>query len=189
MIASFDELLDFIRGFLGDPPLVEHLLERLYVQLLERTPMYLTCPLTWKVNELRTAERILSLEVPLFPIGVLNIVGVVFLKRRRVDLSILAQLLLPPTHRLLKVESTIFQERPELKAPSMFQMFLLLALIVDKPAHARREGPHQELFEILHGELFANILPRGLLRNEQLHTMVLQRLQEASNSWVGQGGR
>jgi len=118
---------------------MQMLLQRRQVELLEWATVTLPASFAGKADDLRTSERILSLEMAFFAIRVLDVINIVLIERRAVDLWIPCDFLPPPSHGFFHREPAIFQEGPELQPSSMLQVFLSVALRFHDSAHARWE--------------------------------------------------
>mmetsp|Transcript_751 Transcript_751/g.1399 ORF Transcript_751/g.1399 Transcript_751/m.1399 type:complete len:349 (-) Transcript_751:294-1340(-) len=168
------------------PPL-ELLTQSPSLELLERAAVHLPSRLARHGDALGAAASVLTLKVALLAVCMLHVVKVVLLKLRGVNGLIAADLLLPPSHRLLKAEAAILEEGAKLQPPCMLQVLLGVALLLHQPSHAWREGAWQEVLEAGKGELLPGLLGRGPLRQKQLHACLLQLPQEQAHTRVRQG--
>mmetsp|Transcript_41526 Transcript_41526/g.109578 ORF Transcript_41526/g.109578 Transcript_41526/m.109578 type:complete len:351 (-) Transcript_41526:410-1462(-) len=184
VLAVRDELVHLVDGLLGDLPPVQLLLQRLRVLALERAAVDLPRRLRGEADELGAAEGVLALQMPLLAVGVLQVVRVVLLVRRGVDLGVPAELLLPPPEGVLDVEAALLEEGAQLQAACVLQVLLPLALLLHETPHARREGALLQFLEVLQGELLRHLVGVGLRRDQQLHAILLEVAQEATYAWV-----
>mmetsp|Transcript_18313 Transcript_18313/g.51856 ORF Transcript_18313/g.51856 Transcript_18313/m.51856 type:complete len:541 (+) Transcript_18313:99-1721(+) len=178
------EVLDFLDMPFWHVPLVQLLLQGRYFELLEWAAMHLSGRSPREADDLRTAEAVLSLQVPLLPVRVLQVVHVVLLERGGVDLRDLAQLLLPPSDGLVQREPAVLEEGPQLQPAQVLQVFLLLALLLHDAPHAGRERAREHLLEVVQAQLLAQLVGGRLRGHQQLHTMLLQLAQETTDSKI-----
>lgn len=121
---------------------------------LEGATMHLPSCLAREAYDLWAAKGILALKVAFLSISMIDIIHVVLLEGSDINSGVFGELLPPPSHGLIIGEATILEKGPELEPASMFQVLLRISLCFNEPSHARWEGSHQELLEVVQRKLF-----------------------------------